>query len=354
MRRLAALLFLVLALAGCNSGNKPSENPRAIKTTPPPGPVYCPLTGAETTREFDLDRPALGIKVENSTASRPQAGLEGADIVYEELAEGGITRFLAIYHCNDADPVGPIRSARLVDPDIMLEYQPALMAFSGANAEVKKKVEETRGITGLRHGEHGDAFYRDKARKAPSNLFSTTEDLRGLADLRGKPQIGLQFQKPGATPPAPQPTQSKPGSPAPPPPAPAGAGASVSFSFAGSSTSKYTFDAATGSYLRSHGDTPHVNVKGDQLRAVNVVILKVKVTAGNLRDAAGNTSPEIEVVGEGEAIVVKGGASHSGIWKRADLQSKTTITDAAGAPILMLPGSTWIHLLPQERPVTLG
>ncbi|MEO7804640.1 MAG: DUF3048 domain-containing protein, partial [Actinomycetota bacterium] len=303
-------------------------------------PVICPLTGVETSKEFDIDRPALGVKIENSTKSRPQAGLEHADIVYEELAEGGVTRFLAMFHCSDADPLGPVRSARMVDPDILLEYAPVLFAFSGGNPLVKEKISRTPGITALRHGNHGEAYRREKGRPAPSDLFSTTQKLRELSDassVRGAPKSGLILKA------------------AEPLPAGAAVTATVQFDYSGKTNAvKYTFDAASNSYLRSHGETPHVSVTGAQLSATNVVLLKVRVTQGTIRDAAGNFSPEIAVVGEGEAVVVYAGRSFTGTWKRPSLSAKTQLFDATGRPITLIPGRTWIHLIPQERKVTLS
>ncbi|MGH2768138.1 MAG: DUF3048 domain-containing protein, partial [Actinomycetota bacterium] len=161
---------------------------KARKETPapiPPSPVLCPLTGQERAPGFSIDHPALAIKVDNHSAARPQAGLESADIVYEELAEGGITRFLAIFHCSEADRVGPVRSARLVDPDILLEYAPVPFGYSGANPVVVEKVESTQGIVSLRHGRFGDAYERVRGRQAPHNLFTSTQKLRAPTKVKG-------------------------------------------------------------------------------------------------------------------------------------------------------------------------
>ncbi|MGH9195310.1 MAG: DUF3048 domain-containing protein, partial [Acidimicrobiia bacterium] len=107
-------LALVLTLAACGGEEPPKTKTKtARQAAVPPKPVVCPLTGVERAAGFNISRPALAIKIDNAAPARPQAGLEYADIVYEELAEGGITRFLALFHCSDASKVGPVRSARL-------------------------------------------------------------------------------------------------------------------------------------------------------------------------------------------------------------------------------------------------
>jgi hypothetical protein len=303
-----------------------------------PEPVVCPLTGQEKPSDFPVDRPVVAIKIDNIAAALPQAGLESADIVYEELAEGGITRFLAIYHCSDADRVGPVRSARLVDPDILTEYAPALFGYSGGNALVLEKVQSTEGVVDLQHGKHGDAYERVQGRRAPHNLFTSTGKLRELSDAKGPPKTGFVFGE------APAPEAS----PASPPP-----GSSISLSFTAAPVVRYQYDQAAGGYLRFVADKSHNAENGSQLKTVNVVVLKVPVQPGVIRDAAGNLSPEISVIGEGEAVVLRGGIATQGRWVRKTLDDRTELQDSSGEPIPLSPGNTWIHLLPSDRPITV-
>ena len=102
-----------------------------------------------------------------------------------------------------------------------------------------------------------------------------------------------------------------------------------------------------------HGDTPHNLANGKQVSAVNVVIQKVKIVPGTVRDASGSPTQDTTVVGTGEATVLRGGTAIAGTWNRASLNDGTTFTDAAGAAIEFAPGTTFIHLVPQERPVTV-
>lgn len=369
MRRrflLTALLLFATAACGDPEPARPPVSAKRSASPEPPKPVFCPLTGEETSQSFPKDKPALGVKIENSVAARPQAGLDKADIVYEELAEGGITRFLAIFHCDEASSLGPIRSARLVDPDIMLEYKPALFAYSGGNPLVKDKITATKGLVDLRHGSHGDGYSRERGRKAPHNLFSSTERLRGLEDareLKGTPKSPFVFDVnvSGTPSPTAKPTtKSSPAkakasptaaisSPTAPPP-----GTTVSFSYSGTgNVVRYVYDAGAKAYLRSHGEQPHRGVSGEQFRADNVVVLKVRVTQGTIRDSAGNFSPEITVTGSGEVVVLRGGLSVNGKWARSGLSDQTKLTDASGKPIKLVPGKTWIHLVPTDRPINV-
>lgn len=367
-RRFFCGAFVLVLLAAACSKEPPPKKVAAPSPSPSPKPVFCPLTGTETSRDFDIQMPALAVKIENSVAARPQAGLNSADVVYEELAEGGITRFLAIFHCTSSSNLGPVRSARAVDTDILLEYAPVLFAYSGANPVVLNKVQTTEGIIDLRHGANGKAYHRESGRAAPHNLFTSIAEIRALkaaSEAERGPVSSFVFNLSvtATALPSPAPTSSKspavktsPSPPALPSPSPSVVppGTSVTFSYSSPVNAvKYLYDAAAAGYLRFHGETPHKSVSGEQIRATNVLILKVRVTAGKTRDAAGNFSPEIVVTGTGEAVILRGGVSATGIWKRAELKDRTTILDAAGKPIPLLPGNIWIHLVPAEQPITV-
>ena len=348
--RLLSFTLLIVLLAACGGGDEGGGG-GGKAAADRDEPALCPLTGAEAPGDADVGRPALAVKIDNAPPARPQAGLDAADILYEEIGEGGLTRFLAIYHCNDADQVGPVRSSRNVDVDILKEYEPTLFGYSGANTQVLAKIGNADWIVDLKHGSYGDAYSRAADRRAPYNLMSSTNKLRsveGAADVEGPPQTSLKFNAAVANPPAGGSPAA--GQPAPPPPAP---GNTVTLSFAGNTTVRYTYDPGSKTYLRFHGDTPHNLMGGKQLATTNVVVQRVQVTPGTVRDASGTPTQEIKVVGSGEAIVVRGGTSVTGQWSRPTLNDKTTLTDAAGKAIELAPGTTFIHLIPPDRPVTV-
>lgn len=339
---MAVVCALLLAASACGGDKKKTAAPRpeASPSATAAAPVLCPLTGTSASGTSTA-RPALAVKIDNAPPARPQAGLDAADIVYEELAEGGITRFVAIFHCRDANRVGPVRSARLVDPDLLVQYKPMLFAYSGADPTVLAKVKSTQGIVSVEHGSNGPAYERVAGRPKPHNLYTSTPKLYGRAkDVQGPAQTGLVFEAPAP----PAPTASAPASP--PAAAPAkGPGASVTFSFGGRADHRYTYDAASSSYLRFQGvDTPF-NIEGaGQAKATNVVFLKVKRIPGQLVDFA--------VVGTGEAIVLSGGGSVKGTWTRPAPRDQTKLVDAASNPIKLRPGNTWIHLVPEGQAIS--
>jgi DUF3048 family protein len=354
----AAISALALALAACGGGNKAQPSrPNPQSSAPAAAPRLCPLTGTPASSGVDVGRPALAVKLDNAPEARPQAGIEAADVVYEELAEGGITRFMAIFQCNDAARLGPVRSARLVDPDILVQYQPVLFSYSGGNGPVLAKVRSTQGIVDLEHGTHGSAYQRVSGRAAPHNLFTSTDKLRAFAkDVKGPPRTGFVFEAPGASGASgssPSAAPSAPGSPG--AAGGAGPGAAVTFAFAGAPDHRYTYDAGSGSYLRFQGlNTAFKAESGAQVKASNVVVMKVRVVQSSLKAAAGNFSPDISIVGSGDVIVLRRGVSVKGRWSRPSPGDQTKLVDASGKPIALTPGNTWIHLVPESQAVTIS
>src|ERR1051326_1607742 len=159
MTKRAAIVLLGLALIAC--GGSKGGKPSAAKSTAPPPPPRSSLTGLIAGDPSVLKRCVLAIKVENSTAARPQSGLQAADVVYEEIAEGGITRFIAMYQSNGSNNVGPVRSARLVDPNILKLYN-AVLVYSGAHPVVQAAVQHS-GIPLIEYGSYPSAFRRQPA-----------------------------------------------------------------------------------------------------------------------------------------------------------------------------------------------
>ncbi|HEX2180049.1 MAG TPA: DUF3048 domain-containing protein [Actinomycetota bacterium] len=359
-RLLCLLLLVALVAAACGGDSEPQAARRSAtpseSPSPPPEPVRCPLTGVEAGA-VDINRPAMAVKIDNHPRARPQAGLETADIVYEELVEGGLTRFMGIYHCGDAGDLGPVRSARAVDPDIMVQYAPVLFAYSGASPNNLNKVAATAGIVNLMHGSNGPAYSRRGGRSAPHNLFTSTEKIRArpaAQGVQGPPRTGIVFNPDlgaEASPsPSPSPTggaTASPGAPAPPAPPPVAVpGNRISFAYSAAASVSYTYDPASRRYLRNQGGGPHNAASGTQLGGTNVVVMKVPVSRGG-------SSPEIAVTGSGEAVVLRNGEAIVGQWHRGTLGDQTTFVDAAGQPIEFAVGNTWINLLPNDQGWTL-
>ena len=165
----ALALVAVGGIALALTGHAPAVIQQAVdkvtgathEAEPPP---TCPLTGTPAPHGEVPHRPVLAVKVENTPDAYPLAGLQSADVVYEELVEGGITRFMALYQCGDAKQVGPVRSARTTDPKVLIQYDPhSVIAYSGGQLAVVNAVERS-GLISYDENSGGNAFWRDDAR----------------------------------------------------------------------------------------------------------------------------------------------------------------------------------------------
>ncbi|WP_116450240.1 DUF3048 domain-containing protein [Blastococcus litoris] len=335
-RRAAQVLVVALLLGvavGC--GAKPLAEPAAAPSTtappppPPPPPVYWPLLGVESGPV--PDRPALAVKIENSVDARPQTGLNSADMVWEEVVEGGITRFVAVYHSTIPGQIGPIRSVRPMDTAIAAPLR-GLFAFSGGQRPFVDAVAAA-GLQVVSHDGGAAGFYRLNTRYAPHNVYADPNAFLGQADPAHLAPPAPQFAH--ATPDQ-QPSATVGGVPT----------GVVNLKLSGMSRPSWTWSAPTGAWLRAEGSTPATESDGTPLRAANVVVLRVQVVNTAFTDPAGNPVPETQMVGSGEALVASGGASIAASWSKVSADAPVVLTDAAGQPILLAPGTTWVELVP--------
>jgi hypothetical protein len=356
----SVLVAASLVVVACGGDEEPAPAP---SPSPSPSPTQGPtaaLTGEPTTDEEVLVRPTLAVKVENSPAARPQAGLAEADIVFEELVEGGITRFIALYNSTLPDAVGPIRSGRFVDAEVLPPFR-AILALSGAAPVVIESIERA-GITTLYDDGDGEPFYRESDRRAPHNLFADPSDLIAAVEDEVPPASPVFSYDtdlpPGAEgcPASPSSTRgaiSAPRSPAPAPgPATAtacpGAGDAIEIRMSGASVTGWEFDARTQTYIRFQNGEPFEDAGGDLVAADNVVVLGMRVGPGGGADPAGNPLTATQVLGEGPGVVLRGGHWYDITWEKPDALSHFRLLDRSGREFLLTPGRTWIHLAPVE------
>jgi Protein of unknown function (DUF3048) N-terminal domain/Protein of unknown function (DUF3048) C-terminal domain len=332
---LVAAVVAALVVAG-GSGS----SPLAPAGTRPPErratPARFPLTGLTVEDPALAARPALSLKVENVAAARPQAGLNAADLVTEQLVEGGLTRLLVTYQSRDAALVGPVRSVRPVDAPLLRELGGGLFAFSGGSAGVLAEVRRTSDATFLEPGRAAGAYHRVGGRPAPHNLFTSTTALyragRGAAGGLGPPPDLFSYAD-AAPAPARQVTRAR-------------------LRFSPSSRAAWQWDAGAGSFVRYQDGTPQRLQDGSQVTTENVVILRVAIGTTSNVDAAGNVTPDVVVTGEGDAWVLRDGKLVSGRWSRPAASEPVRLLGAGDVPIPLHPGRTWIELLPsRERPV---
>jgi hypothetical protein len=324
----AAAVVLVGILAF--TGNVP-DAVRGIVNTVTGRPDPCPLTGTVRGGEDPPARSVLGVKVENTDDAYPLAGLERADVVYEEPVEGGITRFAALFQCRDAGRVGPVRSARTTDPKILLQYAAEpLLAYSGAHAKVTPMLDEA-GIVSLTETSAQAAYVRDSARSAPHNLFVSTKRLYRLASQMGvdggAPEAVFDYENDVPTPSRPR------------------TSATVAFSPATVVEWEWTDDR----WVRLLDGAPMASEKGAPIAFDNLVIQEVLVTdSATIRDITGSPSPEVQLVGKGRAWILRDGRLIVGRWRRESLDDVTEFETRAGDEIAFKPGTTFVELLPKD------
>jgi hypothetical protein len=297
-----------------------------VAKAPPP---TCPLTGKPTKGGKPAPHhPVLAVKVENTPEAYPLAGLDKADIVYEEVVEGGITRFAAVFDCSSAPRVGPVRSARTTDPKILLQFgSRPLLGFSGASGQVLHLVKQA-GVVEMVEGGPAAAFARDDSRLVPHNLFTDTAKLWAA---------GTRLAKHDA---APRPVFTYSSTV----PSPNRKGRSATIVFSGLATAQWRWQG--GRYVRYVDGSPMKLEDGAMVATDNVVIQQVKTTQSTLHDVLGYPSPEVSMIGTGKAWVLRDGKLIQGTWSRGTMRDVTTFTTKSGDPIDLRPGTTYVELAP--------
>jgi hypothetical protein len=294
-------------------------------------PETCPLTGQEPRSEGMLDRPAVAVKIENAAVAYPLAGLERADIVFEEVVEGGITRFMAVYHCRDASKAGPVRSARLVDPAIMTPIT-RILAFSGANKPVLDALRKSEVVM-VTESDAGSAMRRI-ARPG------ITSEHTLYADSARVRRVGArQFDDP------PSDAAYAFGD------LPEGAkkASTVTITFGGANT--VTYEWRGGEWLRSQNGAPFMVEPEHQIAVDNVLIEEHEINLSEtIVDPAGNPSVEIvDVTGSGRAVLFRDGRAIRGRWLREAVDEPVRFETRSGAEMMLHPGTTWVELVPSTR-----
>jgi hypothetical protein len=316
---LSVALVAVATLAGCGGGDHQAaegsvgEQGQQVAN----GATFdalSPLTGQQLGGEAAA-RPVLAVKMDNSASSAPQVGLGSADLVTEELVEGGITRLAVFYQSRVPADVGPVRSMRATDIGIVQPLGASLVA-SGAAAQTNARLKDA-GITTYVEGAPG--FHRVTDRAAPYNLFV---HLQELADTL------------------------LPAKPAPPylpfgnDPLPSGMAArSLTATFSGSSSSSFSYRG--GHYENTDGNA----AEGDRFTPDTVLVLRVQVGDAGYRDPAGNPVPETRLVGSGPAMVFAGGRLVRAQWTKPQLDSGLSL-EVGGKPLHLPPGRVWVELVP--------
>jgi hypothetical protein len=339
---LAAVAVLVvaggIALAATSGSTSPKKasgggapNIPVTTATTAPG-ALCPLTGLPPAGGAVPRRPAMAVKIDNYPAARPQSGLNQADIVFEEPVEGGITRFAAVFQCQSPTLIGPIRSARVVDLQILDQLSKPLLIHVGGIDPVLA-ILRAGDLTDFDLRTHGSVVQNLSGRYAPYDTY-----------ISGAAGWGLDASD--TTPPAPIFTYST----TPPAGTPV---TSIHIPFAGTNNTLWTWNASSGRWLLSYSGEPATNADDGQIATTNIVVQTVHVTYGPwLENSEGGLEVQSQMTGSGPLTVLRNGVAVTGTWKRASLDDPTTLTASNGSTIALQPGQTWVEIVPSTVTVT--
>jgi hypothetical protein len=348
------LVFAVLAMvvAACSNSEPAASTSTVVNTTltslPPISTTSIPIPTTTTTEpqivaseainglpadDELINRRVVGIKIDNHVKARPQYGLESADAVFEILVEGGITRFIALFHQTDLETVGPNRSGRITDSKVMAAFAGAPFQISGAQGWVKD-IYEADDINVVY--DTGFSTWRDDTRPRPNNLFTSTLLIREWADERGWPDDnpGNLFAYGEPTPGEADATR-------------------IEIAFSDATPPTWAWDGTQ--YLRFHGTTPHEWVGEDdetgQVAFDTLVVMKMRKYTAHKPGGGGTSLPTVETVGEGEALVFHSGQVVGGTWERGSITDPFFLSTADGTEIVLPPGRVWISLQPDTQSV---
>ncbi|MCX2926207.1 DUF3048 domain-containing protein [Streptomyces sp. NEAU-W12] len=310
---LAALLAAGLA-AGCTASNAPGDDGRGSPRTTRPG-------GTEETGG-DGHPPVLAVKIDNAPAARPQTGLESADVVYVEQVEGGLSRLMAVYASRLPESVGPVRSAREADLELLRQFDRPVLAFSGAQGRLLPLIDRAplEPLTPGTSDTGADVYVRGPHRPAPHNLY--LQPRRFMDDPPGRASLTTGFRD-GPPPAGGEPENTR----------------TVRYPAA---RFTFTWSDARNRWLVSMDGTPTVTARGEPVAPSTVVVQYVTVRPSGYHDSRGSNTPYTETVGSGAATVLRDGRAHEVRWSRPDASDGTAFTTEDGTAVNFAQGQVWV------------
>ena len=299
------------------------------KPKPKPAPIvyYSLLDGTKVSSAADQTAPVTGIMIENSPDARPQSGLKQAQVVYEAIAEGGITRFLALYQQNKPQLIGPVRSVRLYDLDYLAPYQAGL-AHVGGSMQALQTIRSGGAWRDLDEFFNGSYYWRSTDRYAPHNVYTSFAKLDALNQAKGYTSSTFtSFPRIDAAPSA----------------APNASQVTINFSSALYNTS-YQWDKGCDCYARSQAGAPHLDREDGQITPAVVVALHVDETT-ILQDGY---REQVTTTGTGEADIFQNGTATKATWRKDSQTAPLELIDGSGKAIPLIRGQTWIAVVPNN------
>ncbi len=291
---------------------------------------YSPLTGLPVANESDRSKPVTGIMIENSPDARPQSGIKQAEIVYEAIAEGGITRFLAIYQQDKPQLIGPVRSIRPYYLDWLQPYNASIAHVGGSALALQQVRNGTwRDIDQFFNG---NSYWRASDRYAPHNVYTSFAKLDALNQAKGYATSTPKEMLRGDAKPAATPTAS-----------------SISVHISGSTyDSSYTYNATDNTYTRSQGGAVMTDREDGAITPKVIIVMTVQqqeIWEETWRES-------MQTTGEGKAVIFQNGTATEVTWHKATPSDQLSFTDASGQQVELARGQTWITAIPPDRSVT--
>ncbi|MBU3092401.1 DUF3048 domain-containing protein [Clostridium sp. CF011] len=307
--------------------SNPKKTESAVKTSQK---YFSPYTGEAVKKEL-LDNIAVLVVVENSVAARPQSGLNAADIVYETMAEGGTPRFIALFQKNNAEKVGPIRSARPYFLDISKEYN-LPFAHCGGSSEALVKIKN-ENLMSMNEMTHASTYWRDSLRKTPHNLYTSTEKLRELVkrkDFVKAPTVKLKFDK-GYWDNAKSPK-------------------AIDVLLKINKNYNTGYNYKDGLYLKSMDGKSSTNKENKLPLAFKTIVVQIT----SIKKQADGQHLDISLVGKGDGYVISNGKFIKMHWAKKDATSQTLLTDEGGNNLPLNPGKTCWNIVDKNTIVDIN
>ncbi len=336
MSRFTVMVLLLAVFVGIGYGACSWEaTPTPADDKTPPTPVTPSLPEDEDEEEEVIAGPPwptdraldtmLLVSYGNNPRARPQTGLEQADVVYEVLAEGGITRLMAVFATYAPETIGPVRSMRQCLIEIAMGYD-SPFAHAGGSMEALASIRSLQAKSLDEIYGAGSYFWRGDQRRPPDNLYTSAKELLRGAKARGFSETPLPPLSTGALDPAEAATHIV-----------------VDYSRSTTIPNRISYTYEEGRYHREVNGSPHVSTSSDQLRPHNVLFLETTT-----REFARGGDPfvEIDVIGQGEALLFRSGQRYEARWAKPDVHSPFTFQLIDGEPLRFTHGQVWIHLVP--------
>lgn len=313
LRRRAATALLAAAVtatlaAGCTSGGGPGDDGRG-----------APKKSEQGASPSATGPSALAVKIDNAAPARPHTGVDAADVVYAEQVEGGLSRLMAVYATRLPKAVGPVRSARESDLELLRQYGRPTLAFSGAQKKLLPLIDEAP-LRAETPGNAADAYFRGSGNPAPHNLYLRPERIVPKAPGQAALTTGFRYG-----------------------PAPEGGTATDSRTVRyPAARFTFTWSDSRDRWLIGMDGTPATTADGERMAAATVVVQYVKVRESAFRDFLGNNTPYTETVGSGQAQVLRDGRAWDVNWTRENAADGTTFTTGDGTPVNFAKGQVWV------------